>query len=268
VGECRVNGVHTLEDAAYELIIAGWEIFPLRGKIPWISKADGGQGHLDATSDDRQVCEWWTRWPTANIGGRPAETVIAIDLDPRNGGTLQRLISMAGEISPTLRSFSGRGDGGMHLFYDRGDLGEIDRSRLNPLGINVKDHDGYIVLPPSTHPESRQPYVWDTPRPITPLPEGLRSLLTPQPRSFTRERSPKITGGLINKRLARMLETVASAPSGSRNDTLNDLAYRAVTELGLADNLAVHDLFVQASQQAGLPDHEILGTLRSAGFRS
>jgi hypothetical protein len=257
---------HFMEDRAYELIIAGWEIFPCRGKAPWISKKDGGNGHLDATLDDRQVEEWWTKYPTANIGGRPAEWMIVIDLDPRSGGTFEKLTEVAGEIPPTLHSFSGRGDGGMHLIFNRNGLGETTTQRL-PDGIDVKDHSGYIILPPSVHPDTRKPYRWGTRHEIATLPNGLRELLAfePQPRTLpTTQPSFKVT----NKRLAGLLHKVSTAVEGSRNDLLNKCAHLAATELGLGNDPAARDLFVEAARQAGLRERDITPTLRSAGFRS
>jgi hypothetical protein len=257
---------HFMEDRAYELITAGWEIFPCRGKAPWISKKDGGNGHLDATLDDRPVEEWWTKYPTANIGGRPAEWMIVIDLDPRSGGTFEKLVEVAGEIPPTLHSFSGRGDGGMHLIFNRNGLGEITTHRL-PDGIDVKDHNGYIVLPPSIHPDTRKPYRWGNRQEIAVLPSGLRELLAFEPQRLT-EPTTQPSFKMTNKRLAGLLHKVSTAVEGRRNDLLNKCAYLAVTELGLGDDLAVRDLFAEAAGSTGLPASTIVGTLRSAGFRS
>ena len=64
-----------LADVALAYAEAGWEVFPLRGKVPAIPKADGGKGVLDATTDLEQVAAWWHRMPDANIGGRVPEGV-------------------------------------------------------------------------------------------------------------------------------------------------------------------------------------------------
>jgi hypothetical protein len=264
------DAAHFMEDHAYELIIAGWPIFPLRGKVPLIAKKDGGNGHIDATLDDRQVAEYWSKHPDANIGCRPPKWMIVIDIDPRAGGSLQLLIAAVPDLPPTLRSWSGRDDGGMHLFYARGDLGPIDRSRL-PRGVDVKDHDGYVVLPPSVHPVTGKRYRWDEPvRPIAALSDGLRELLTPR-KTVSQHRAdwPGVDHPRINKRLAGMLHTVANARAEdhNRNNILNDLAYKAVTELGVGNEIAVRDLFTEAGRQAGLGESEIESTLKSAGFR-
>ena len=51
-------GGHAL---AYAL--AGWGVFPLRGKVPTINKEDGGNGVLDATTNLDQIATWWTEMP-------------------------------------------------------------------------------------------------------------------------------------------------------------------------------------------------------------
>src|SRR5688500_5210499 len=43
-------------------------------------------GKDDATTDVKKVATWWTIWPQANIGLRPAEGVVVLDVDPRHGG--------------------------------------------------------------------------------------------------------------------------------------------------------------------------------------
>ena len=56
-----------------------WNIFPLKAgkKIPITPK-----GYLDANTDIDQITEWWTVYPTANIGvNLSASGLIAIDVD-------------------------------------------------------------------------------------------------------------------------------------------------------------------------------------------
>ena len=53
----------TMLDHAFELAACGWEVLPLNGKIPRTL-----HGLDDASADSEIVYEWWTRWPSANIG--------------------------------------------------------------------------------------------------------------------------------------------------------------------------------------------------------
>jgi hypothetical protein len=176
----------------------GYEVFPLRGKIPAIAKADRGNGVLDATTDLEQIGAWWERMPGANIGGRVPEGVIVVDLDPRHGA-LEHLLELAqrGPIH-TRMSWSGRGDGGRHYWF-RHPGGLISATRL-PEGWDLKTHSGYVVLPPSVHPDSGRPYRWEDPAaPIVDAPPWLIELLRPEVRQIPQptRRRPAFDGDSI-----------------------------------------------------------------------
>lgn len=156
-----------------------WEVFPLRGKVPAIPSRMGGRGVLDATTDLITVLTWWSgRYAGCNIGGRVPASMLVLDIDPRNGGldSLERLQTKHGSLPMTLSTLSGRGDGGAHLFFRR-PPGKISSARLGP-GIDVKTSTGYVVLPPSIHPDSGKPYS-TIEHDIAATPRWLASLLTP-----------------------------------------------------------------------------------------
>ncbi|MCF6386032.1 bifunctional DNA primase/polymerase [Mycobacterium sp. MBM] len=136
----------------------GWKVFPLRGKVPAIR---GGHGVLDATDDLATVCRWWAvEYPGANIGVRVPDGVFVLDTDPRKDGHAAAAAALAeahGSFPRTLTHLSGRIDGGMHRFY-RHPGGKLTTERLGP-GFDIKDSSGYVVAPPSVHPDSGWPYV-------------------------------------------------------------------------------------------------------------
>jgi Bifunctional DNA primase/polymerase, N-terminal len=69
--------------------------------------------------DPDQIKAWWIRWPNATIGARVPESLLVIDVDPRNGGSLAELESLTGPLPATLTAWSGRDDGGRHLYFRR-----------------------------------------------------------------------------------------------------------------------------------------------------
>lgn len=149
-----------LLDAALRYAALGWSVFPLgtRSKIP----KKGSHGLLDATSDAETVRAWWSETPTANIGlnvGRSG--LVCVDVDPRHDGdaTWSELVSELGEeVSRTVASATG--GGGSHFLYRRN--GKHVRSvdgALGP-GVDTKSEGGYIVLPPSVHPDTGRAYAW------------------------------------------------------------------------------------------------------------
>ena len=164
--------------AALDLARAGWEVLPLAGKVPAIK---GGRGVLDASRDPERVTAWWSgRFRHSNVGARVPERLVVLDVDPRNGGadSMTALTRAHGLLPSTLSVASGRGDGGRH-FYLRRPAGELSAARLGP-GLDLKTHAGYVVVPPSVHPDTGQPYR-RMPGPRTPavMPAWLVSLLAP-----------------------------------------------------------------------------------------
>lgn len=87
----------------------GMPVFPCRGKVPWISKADGGHGFYDATVDLQQITRWWQQEPLANIGYRTSATAPVLDVDPQHQGddTLFALEQTHGALPDTRRVMTG-----------------------------------------------------------------------------------------------------------------------------------------------------------------
>lgn len=186
---------------AVEYATRGFRVFPLKGKVPMIPTAHRqgdplrgrckgdcgrvGHGVLDATTDLEIVAGWWSGPAKgANIGLRCPDPVMVIDVDPRNGGlvSLKALTEMFGPIPETLTSISGRGDGGHHRYFLR-PAGKVTSKMLGD-GIDVKTSAGYVVAPPSIHPDTGKPYLWvDKGAEIAPPPGWLVDLVRPLPPS-------------------------------------------------------------------------------------
>lgn len=182
---------------AAEYAVAGWEVFPLRGKVPAIR---GGRGVLDATTDLNLIGAWWTKFPQANIGLRVASHVIVVDTDPRHGGDvgLEQLVERHGPLPATLTAASGRGDGGRHYYFTR-PFGKLSSKHL-PHGVDLKTSSGYVVAPPSVHPDTGGRYVWADESPIAPPPAWLADLLVVPPPQVGMAQMAKLTktGGALS----------------------------------------------------------------------
>ncbi|KAA0086700.1 DNA primase [Mycolicibacterium sp. P9-64] len=173
---------------AVEYALHGWPVFPLRGKVPAISSRAGGRGVLDATCDILTVVRWWAgHHAGANIGGRVPEAMFVLDVDPRNGGqeSLDNLEKKYGPLPDTLTTLSGRGDGGVHLFYRR-PKGKLSSRRLGE-GIDVKTSSGYVVLPTSVHPDTGRRYT-RIEREVAATPGWLADLLRAEARAASQPR--------------------------------------------------------------------------------
>jgi putative DNA primase/helicase len=151
----------------------GWPVLPLRPR----SKAPlTKHGYKDATTDERTILSWWTRWPNANVGvatGAPSGVAV-LDVDPRSGGleSLQELMDRHGPLPQT--PIAETGGGGLHYYFAV--QGGVRSRRLAP-GLELKADGGYIVTPPSLHPNGRL-YRWlrgHSPKdlPLAELPEWI-----------------------------------------------------------------------------------------------
>lgn len=157
--------MNALATAADEYALRGWHVLPIRphSKIPATR-----HGWHDATSSPELIA----RWPTnANVGVacRPSGLVV-LDFDPRNAGpdALHDLEQKLGALPDTPKVLTG--GGGEHLYFERPNV-EL-RGEIAP-GVEIKDA-GYVVAPPSTHPNGRR-YEWDVhpdDAPVAKLPEA------------------------------------------------------------------------------------------------
>lgn len=133
----------------------GWPVFPLRprGKVPLIGKAQGGNGLHDATTSAEQVIAWWEATPAANIGlatGGSARLVV-VDVD---GAAGEAALDGFGALPDTPISHTGKG---RHLVF-AADGVRNSAGKLGPQ-LDVRGEGGYIVAPPSIHPNGH-PYRW------------------------------------------------------------------------------------------------------------
>jgi hypothetical protein len=228
-------------------------------------------GHLDATRDFPTISTWWKRWPTALIGSPVPADQVCVDIDPRKGATLRELAKTVGELPDTMAVFSGRNDGGVHLFFmrpvgaDGGPLPLTDTKLAKVFGhdgYDLKTSAGYTILPPSLHPATRAPYFWrgdnDWPldHPVHDLPEALAQLLIAPP---ARPRRPgdhlPSTGKLAG--LVRRVRSEATV----RNKVLYWAACRLV-EGNYPES--AYDQVADAALAAGLPHSEVNKTINSA----
>lgn len=196
-------------DAALNYAARGWPVLPLKGKAPLTS-----HGVKEAIVAQDAIRTWWERWPDANVGIATGEAagVFVLDVDPRAGGddSLAALEVQHGELPPTPAVITG--GGGRHLYF-RHTPGISCRNGIMT-GLDVKSDGGYVVSPPSVHPDTGFPYEWDGSShpddvPIADAPNWLLDL---------------IRGGADRRGAAPAPELPAVIPEGKRNATLTSLA--------------------------------------------
>ncbi len=152
----------TIKDWALMYAGLGFAVFPLR---PRDKRPATENGFKSATTDSQRIAGWWDKYPDCNIGiatGQVSGGLVVVDLDIDedkgiNGyETLKRWQKEHGELPDTWQSITGRG--GYHLFFKDS---AKNKSRANLYeGIDIRADGGYIVAPPSIHPNGNC-YEWE-----------------------------------------------------------------------------------------------------------
>ena len=268
--------------AALDYAGRGWPVFPLHGivrgrctcgrdcgspgKHPLVRR-----GLHEATTDVREIKEWWTRWRRANIAvvtGEPSGFVV-VDIDlPRAVAPLDAVVH---KLPRTLTGLTG--GGGIHLLL----RAPQDRSLHNHAsrlpgtggdlpGIDLRATGGYIVAPPSLHISGYR-YEWLDPNiAIACVPEWLRE----QPRRPIAIGPPRFrdTDGTPEGKAAlqRQLGILSSAREGERNHTLNRCAFIVglFIRSGHLDETSSRAALENVGLSIGLADWETRRTVDSA----
>jgi Protein of unknown function (DUF3987)/Bifunctional DNA primase/polymerase, N-terminal len=142
----------------------GWEVFPLRPRTKtgyyWTVYKDGGEGYSwqkQATNNIDQVRIWAAEFPGCNWGSRTGETsgFFVTDLDTPEA--LQRLKALGAKILYLVRTGHKSRDRYQAYFLQPEGVRiktDSDIFEGDPEGFDVRgDKNGYVVLPPSIHPD-------------------------------------------------------------------------------------------------------------------
>lgn len=223
---------------AKEYARLGWHVFPLKPKMKVPLTA---HGFYDATTNKKQIEEWFLMNPTAGVGiatGSPSK-VIVLDIDPRNGGheTIQLLEARHGALPKTVEGQTG--GGGRHLFFAL-PVDGVYPSAKPWTGVEIQGDGSYVVAPFSVHPSGLR-YLWkDGQAPgeveIAALPAWVLEALKARKAS------------LVTDLKARPLKDEEKViPEGKRDNTLTSFAgmmqrrgmsYESILRALLAENAA------------------------------
>jgi hypothetical protein len=161
-----VSGTNEVLTAALGYAARGWFVFPLHtpvaggcscrntkcnsvGKQPRTKN-----GFLDATTDQGQIRQWWSKWPDANIGIRTGSVsgLLVVDVDEKNGKhggeNLAAIAAPFGGLPATPTATTGSGQ---HLFFRHPDAAVRGSASKLADGVDVRADGGYVVAAPSLH---------------------------------------------------------------------------------------------------------------------
>lgn len=283
--------------AATDYIKLGWPVFILgRSKRP---VANCKPCTTADASHDRQACECLTCHgfyaATLNVERLKAmleavpygllairtgsvSGLLVVDIDPRSGGRLDPEI-----MTPTRAVRTG--SDGWHLLYRH--PGYAVRSRPLPgyRGVDIKCDGGYVVAPPSLHPDTGRPYRLAVDQDVEEVPPALRAavrvlavrILTragvhlPRPTANGGpSASPLGAGGISypDKLLASNITAIERAPEGTRRRTIYGAA-RGVARMILVHAISHNDgvnALTDAGIAAGQTERDVRRAIE-AGFR-
>lgn len=150
-------------DAAIEYVKKyDWAVFPVDPKK---KKPLTPNGCKDAKKDIGALRAWWKKYPDAAIGIATGSIskLIVIDEDRDFDKGLDGYESVKlwqdenGPLPDTVQSITGRGGYHLYYYYDGKDI----KNRAGILeGVDVRGEGGYIIAPPSKHPNGTN-YEWE-----------------------------------------------------------------------------------------------------------
>ena len=228
-----------MKAAALELALKGFPVFPCN---PITKGPLSGHGFKDATKDPVTIAKWWEKTPTAMIGVPTGKAsgfwVLDID-DPELFWA-----NCAIDLPDTQQVKTGRG---VHLYWRLGDVevrnnqksqkhGQSVWAFPNLPGADVRGEGGYVIVPPSLHPNGvRYEILNDTA--IAEAPAELLRIVTKQRRGKEQDAPPlpvEMKSSLWEARdtnyglsaLAGETASIRSAPDGAQEFTLNVAALK------------------------------------------
>jgi hypothetical protein len=235
----------------------GYAVLPL---APGEKRPHGGlvpNGLKEATRDVATLEAWWRSCPRCGVGILAPEGVLVLDFDDPTAWDALRWEFLALEAAPRQRTPKG----GVHLFLRLPEGVRLSATTRALEGVDLRGMGrAYVVAAPTRLADGRT-YAWEVPlvRPeaLPLIPEDLLLRLLPPPPP-PRE---VVVEGSSPRRLRALLEAyaeaVASAPEGTRHNTL--IRY-AVATGGLVphglDPREAEEVLVAAAMQAGLPERE------------
>jgi len=184
----------------------GFAVFPCKpgDKQPLGSLVP--HGCLDATTDAETIKRWWTTCPNANIGiATGAKSGLAVvDLDGPEGIASGKRLGLQSMVTVMT------GNGEQLYYADQN--GKLSNSvKKLAAGIDTRGNGGYVVAPPSLHPNGKR-YTWR-------MASLSRTALSALPRSLT---VPSSTLSTLTSTIRKSDSWIADALKGMKNGNIDN----------------------------------------------
>lgn len=173
-------------ETAISLASAGFSVFPChaggekaKSPKPFIKWREA------STTNERQIVQWWQKWPDAAIGLDLAKSgLIVIDADRHDESAdgveaFGRLMSEHGFDPDSAPLVATPSSGNHHYFRQRpGETLGNSEGAIKGQGINVRGHGGYVIAPGTIMADGRVYELWGDIADPPVIPDWLHSLIT------------------------------------------------------------------------------------------
>jgi hypothetical protein len=244
-------------EAAVAYARLGYAVFPL---APGEKRPHGRlvpHGLKEASREEATITTWWRSCPGCGVGILAPEEVLVLDFDDPTAW--ERLKGEYPTLGDAPRQRTPKG--GYHVFLRLPQGVRLSATVRKLAGVDLRGMGKAYVVASPTRPADGRGHTWEVPlvRPedLPQIPEDLLLRLLPPPPP-PRE---VVVGSSSPRRLRALLESyaaaVASAPEGTRHNTLIRYAVAAggLIPHGLSPEEA-EEVLVAAAMRAGLPERE------------
>lgn len=237
----------------------GWSLIPINldksSPIKW--------KRYQKEQASQEIAEgWFNRWPSANLAvicGR-VSGIVVLDVDSKEGQ--EYLDEMGCPETPRVETARGR-----HYYFKHPGK-RLRKFNKNGLELQVDRH--LATLPPSVHKSGKR-YLWEV-KPgdveIADMPDWMLEMAKPRPKKKVEVPEVKPEGPDAYSKAAfdGCIEDMYTAHEGSRNDTLNEKAYKlfGLAKAGRLDYSVVKQELEHAASGIGMDGEEVNATLESA----
>lgn len=241
--------------SALALAERGFPCFPcLPSKAPACP-----HGFKDATANSDALRSLWLQYPAPLVGlvTGAASGMDVLDIDPRHGG--DKWLSANLTNLPATQNHHTR-SGGLHLLFKHR-AGIRNSANKIASGVDVRGDGGYIIWWPNSGLEVQNEGA------LADWPEWLAAKLLPPPRQPSALlHSASCSRPYVEAALNCAMQSVANAPDGCRNHTLNKEVYSLARFIFAGELCAqqVATALASAGLAAGLTRQETIRTIASA----
>jgi len=231
----------------------GYSVIPIKptGKKPLVEWTE----YQTRIATEKKMKKWWKKWPDTNVGIVTGNISGLVVIDCDSKGAVKRFMKDYPEAGITRQVETGNG----RHFYFRSETGiRNDVGSLLGPGIDIRAEGGFVVAPPSVHPNGKT-YRWLNRKKPVPLPAKLRERLLKR----TRNSDSKAPEGSDRERF-NTSRALAGVAEGERDHTLFGLACK-LRNADVPQDYAKNLILEAANNcQPPFPDEEALEKVQRA----